>query len=199
MFDGPLDNLVKLIASMPGLGSRSAKRIALYLLTNKDNAMLPLSRALKETAEAITECTACGNLDTQTPCRICRNEARDKTTLCVVATVADLWAIERTGSFKGRYHVLGGVLSALDGIGPDDLSITSLITKINEQNITEVILALSATVNGQSTAHVLSDSILDIGKPVKITKLAHGVPVGGELDYLDDGTIATALASRGSM
>ncbi len=196
MYDGPLDNLVKLIASLPGLGSRSAKRIALYLLTHKEGTMLPLARALQECADAISECERCGNLDTAQPCRICRDQARDTRTVCVVATVADLWAIERTGSYKGRYHVLGGVLSALDGIGPDDLSIDTLMNKIQQNDISEVIIALSATVDGQSTAHVLTDHILDIKGDVKITKLAHGVPIGGELDYLDDGTIATALQSR---
>lgn len=197
MYDGPLDNLVKLIASLPGLGSRSAKRIALYLLTHKDSTMLPLARALQECADAISECGRCGNLDTAQPCRICRDQARDARTICVVATVADLWAIERTGSYKGQYHVLGGVLSALDGIGPDDLSIDALMTRIQQSDISEVIIALSATVDGQSTAHVLTDHILDIKNGIKITKLAHGVPIGGELDYLDDGTISTALQSRG--
>lgn len=197
MYDGPLDNLVKLIASLPGLGSRSAKRIALHLLTHKDATMLPLAKSLQDCAEAIQECHSCGNLDTAQPCRICRDQTRDSATICVIAGVADLWAIERTGSYKGRYHVLGGVLSALDGIGPDDLSIESLMNKIRQGGIQEVIIALSATVDGQSTAHLLTDHIDGLHAGVKITKLAHGVPIGGELDYLDDGTIATALHSRG--
>lgn len=197
MYDGPLDHLVKLIASLPGLGSRSAKRIALYLLTHKESTMLPLARALQDCADAISECERCGNLDTAQPCRICRDQGRDAGTICVVASVADLWAIERTGAYRGQYHVLGGVLSALDGIGPDDLSIDSLMNKIQQNMIKEVIIALSATVDGQSTAHVLTDHILDMSTDIKITKLAHGVPIGGELDYLDDGTIATALQSRG--
>lgn len=197
MYDGPLEHLVKLIATLPGLGSRSAKRMVLHLLTHKDTAMLPLIQALQESANAIEECARCGNLDTVQPCRICRDNARDPATLCVIASVADLWAIERTGAFKGRYHVLGGVLSALDGIGPDDLRIDDLIEKIKNTGINEIIIALSATVDGQSTAHVLTDHIHDANPDVKITKLAHGVPVGGELDYLDDGTIATALQSRG--
>ena len=197
MYDGPLDHLVKLIASMPGLGSRSAKRIALHLLTHKDSKMRPLAKSLQETAESIIECETCGNLDTTNPCRICRNTERDGRVICVIASVSDLWAIERTGSFKGQYHVLGGVLSALDGIGPEDLAIDALIKKIQNTEVSEIILALSATVDGQSTAHVLSDHILDLDNPPQITKLAHGVPVGGELDYLDDGTITTALHSRG--
>ncbi|MEM6781858.1 MAG: recombination mediator RecR [Pseudomonadota bacterium] len=197
MYDGPLDNLTKLIASLPGLGSRSAKRIALYLLTHKENTMIPLSAALQDCADSIQECERCGNLDTVQPCRICRNMKRDTGTICVIASVADLWAIERTNSYKGRYHVLGGVLSALDGIGPNDLTIDKLIQKIKDQDISEVIIALSATVDGQSTAHFITDQIMDLGRDVKVTKLAHGVPVGGELDYLDDGTIATALQSRG--
>lgn len=199
MYDGPLDNLVKLIASLPGLGNRSAKRIALHLLMHKDSKMNPLALALEDCSQAIDTCESCGNLDTVQPCRICSNTKRQKGTICVIATVADLWAIERTGSYQGQYHVLGGVLSALDGIGPDDLKIDQLINKIQQNNIIEVIIALSATVDGQSTAHVLTDSLLEINPDLKVTRLAHGVPVGGELDYLDDGTIATALQSRASL
>ena len=197
MFDGPLDHLVKLMAALPGLGNRSAKRAALYLLTHKQSALLPLAKALQDTAEAISECQSCGNLDTANPCRICQNPQRDPKTICVIAGVADLWAIERTQSYKGHYHVLGGVLSALDGIGTDDLKIKELIERIEKENVEEIILALSATVDGQSTAHVISDTISELSAPPRITKLAHGVPVGGELDYLDDGTISTALQSRG--
>jgi recombination protein RecR len=161
--------------------------------------MRPLARILTETADAVAECRTCGNLDALNPCRICSNPQRDRATICVVAGVADLWAIERTGYFKGTYHVLGGILSALDGVGPSDLKIDGLMDRINrpEIQVEEVILALSATVDGQSTAHVIADHIHSLSAPPKITRLAHGVPVGGELDYLDDGTIATALQSRG--
>lgn len=197
MLDGSLDTLVKQLASLPGLGTRSARRIVLHLLTQRDKLMLPLSRSLKEAAETIRTCQTCGTLDTSNPCRICRDPARDKKTLCVVAGVADLWAVERTGTYKGLYHVLGGILSALDGIGPDDLLIEELVARAREDGIEEVILALGLTVDGQSTAHVIMDRLQ--GLPIKVTRLAHGVPVGGELDYLDDGTIATALKSRAQM
>ncbi len=197
MIDGPFDKLVKQLASLPGLGSRSARRIALHLLTKKTALMLPLARTLQEAADSVMTCGTCGTLDTADPCRICRDPVRNKGLVCVVAGVADLWAIERTGAFRGQYHVLGGVLSALDGIGPDDLSIDSLVARVRGGGIGEVILALSATVDGQSTAHVIMDR-LD-GSGATITRLAHGMPVGGELDYLDDGTISTALKSRASL
>lgn len=197
MNDGPLDVLIRQLSSLPGLGRRSAKRIALHLLMNKENLMQPLAKNLNFTAEAIQTCESCGNLDEGSVCRICRDPKRDRDVLCVVATVADLWAIERTKTFKGTYHVLGGVLSALDGVGPKDLAIDSLISNVQEKNIKEVILALSATVDGQSTAHYITDQLHQ--SDVKISKLAHGVPVGGELDYLDDGTIATALKARANM
>lgn len=197
MLDGPFDKLVKQLASLPGLGSRSARRIALHLLTKKMALMIPLARTLQEAADSVLTCGVCGTLDTADPCRICRDPVRNKQLLCVVAGVADLWAIERTGSFRGQYHVLGGVLSALDGVGPDDLTIDSLATRVRGGDITEVILALSATVDGQSTAHVIMDRIE--GSGVTVTRLAHGMPVGGELDYLDDGTISTALKSRASL
>lgn len=195
MFDGPLDRLTKMLAGLPGLGSRSARRVVLHLLTQKDSKLQPLIEALQAAAHDVQTCPICGNLDTSSPCRICRDESRGSHTLCVVAGVADLWAIERTGTFKGHYHVLGGILSALDGIGPQDLRIDSLMERLRAQHITEVILALSATVDGQSTAHYLMD-LLSEHKAVRVTRLAHGMPVGGELDYLDDGTIATALKSR---
>lgn len=194
MLDGPLDILIRQLASLPGLGRRSAKRIALHMLTNKENLMLPLAKNLNHVADIIETCESCGNLDEGEICRICRDPKRNRNQLCVVATVADLWAIERTGTYKGTYHVLGGVLSALDGIGPQDLALDSLVANIQQQNINEVILALSATVDGQSTAHYITDMI---GKPeITISRLAHGMPMGGELDYLDDGTIATALKAR---
>jgi len=197
MLDGPLDILIRQLSSLPGLGRRSAKRIALHLLTNKDNLMHPLAKNLNHVADIIQTCESCGNLDEGEICRICRDPKRNRDQLCVVATVADLWAIERTGTYNGTYHVLGGVLSALDGIGPQDLALDSLKSNIEAQNISEMILALSATVDGQSTAHYITDMI---GKPeIKITKLAHGMPMGGELDYLDDGTIATALKARAGL
>lgn len=195
MTTGPLDNLIKMLAGLPGLGNRSARRIALHLLSRRDLAMLPLSNALRRAAEEIRECHICGNLDMHDPCAICQDARRDPSIICVVAQVSDLWAIERTGAYKGQYHILGGLLSALDGIGPDELSIRKLIARTEEnEQVREVILALSATVDGQSTAHYIADH-LDAAS-LKITRLAHGVPVGGELDYLDDGTITTALKSR---
>ncbi len=196
MFDGPLERLTKTLAGLPGLGSRSARRVILHLLTQKEQKLLPLIAALEAAAREVQTCGTCGNLDTVSPCRICRDEKREKQTICVIAGVADLWAVERTGTFKGQYHVLGGILSALDGIGPQDLRISQLIERVRAHQITEVILALSATVDGQSTAHYLMDHLADFPQ-VKVTRLAHGMPVGGELDYLDDGTIATALKSRG--
>lgn len=197
MLDGPFDKLVKQLASLPGLGSRSARRIALHLLTKKVALMIPLAKTLEEAADSVMTCGTCGTLDTSDPCRICRDPARNKSLLCIVAGVADLWAIERTGAFRGQYHVLGGVLSALDGVGPDDLTIDHLVERVRGGAVQEVILALSATVDGQSTAHVIMDRLDGAG--VKITRLAHGMPVGGELDYLDDGTISTALKSRASL
>lgn len=197
MDHGPLDLLVKQLSSLPGLGRRSAKRIALHLLMNKDKQMFPLSKTLAHVGEIIQTCESCGNLDEGEICRICRDPKRDRETICVVASVADLWAIERTRSYRGIYHVLGGVLSALDGIGPKDLAIDSLLANIRENNANEVILALSATVDGQSTAHYITDLIDN--PAIKISRLAHGMPVGGELDYLDDGTISTALKARANL
>lgn len=190
----PLDTLIRQLASLPGLGNRSARRIALHLLQRKDNGMLPLAHALKDAAEQIKTCPACGNLDMASPCHICTDVRRDQTKVCVVANVSDLWAIERTAAFRGTYFVLGGLLSALDGIGPDDLKLDRLQTRVQELGCEEVILALSATVDGQSTAHYIADSFP--GPDIQITRLAHGVPIGGELDYLDEGTITTALKKR---
>ncbi len=198
MREGPLDSLIKALAGLPGLGPRSARRIALHLLTNKAKAMNPLINALEQTAENIKICDLCGNLDLVVPCHICRDPKRAKSTLCVVAGVADLWAVERTGAYRDQYHILGGVLSALDGIGPDDLSITALTRRVQQSPPQEIILALSATVDGQATAHYLMDKLESVTE-AKITRLAHGVPVGGELDYLDDGTITTALKSRAAL
>ena len=196
MNDGPLDHLIRLLSGLPGLGNRSARRIALHLLSKRGSLMMPLANALSDAAENVKSCGVCGNLDMADPCGICRDVKRQDSMICVVSQVSDVWAIERTGAFKGRYHVLGGLLSALDGIGPSDLRIDSLIERVRntENAVEEVILALSATVDGQSTAHYISDHLTPLG--VQVSHLAHGVPVGGELDYLDDGTITTALRSR---
>lgn len=194
MTEGPLQNLIRMLSSLPGLGGRSARRVALHLLSKRESAMLPLAHALEEAARNVKECLRCGNLDMTEPCSICRDEKRQRQQICVVAQVSDVWAIERTASFKGVYHVLGGLLSALDGIGPDELRIRELVNRARDEKPEEIILAMSATVDGQSTAHYIVDQLT--GTDVKITRLAHGVPVGGELDYLDDGTITTALKSR---
>ncbi len=195
----PFDHLIRHLSALPGLGPRSARRVALYLLMRKDQLMIPLAQTLQHAASAIKTCTDCGNFDTSEPCRICTDSRRDLGLICVVATVADLWAIERAHAHRGAYHVLGGVLSALDGIRPDDLKIAQLLSRIENNNITEIILALPATVDGQTTAHYLTDRLQNIQIKPKITRLAHGLPVGGELDYLDDGTITTALKSRSSV
>ncbi|MGN1063430.1 MAG: recombination mediator RecR [Alphaproteobacteria bacterium] len=179
---------------MPTLGPRSARRAILFLLTKKQTHFLPLITALQNVYENIKTCPICGNMDTITPCAVCADETRNKSWVCVVQDVADLWALERAGAFKGVYHVLGGVLSALDGIGPDELEIDSLVRKVSAGGISEVILALPATVEGQTTAHYLTDRLE--GLNVKISALSRGVPVGGELDYLDDGTLQMAFKAR---
>lgn len=196
MRDGPLDQLIRALAGLPGLGPRSAQRAALHLLTHKEKVLNPLAMALEQAANSIKPCSICGNLDLVEPCRICSDGRRDAGVICVVSGVAALWAVERTGSFKGKYHVLGGVLSALDGVGPSDLRIQPLLQRVRAEPAQEIILALSATVDGQATAHYLTDRLLAERSDLRITRLAHGVPVGGELDYLDDGTISTALRSR---
>jgi len=192
--DGPLHHLIKMLSGLPGLGNRSARRIALHLLNRREGVMFPLAEALRQAAEQIKNCPVCGNLDVHAPCTYCRDAKRTRTQICVVAQVSDLWAIDRTGAYKGQYHVLGGLLSALDGLGPEELNIDTLVERTRTPEVLEVILALSATVDGQSTAHYIADRITRTG--LEITHLAHGVPVGGELDYLDDGTITTALRSR---
>lgn len=189
-----IDHLVQLLAKLPGLGPRSARRAAFHLIKRREVLMSPLAAALTIVAERVRPCTLCGNLDTIDPCALCRDPKRDPALVCVVADVADLWAIERTGSFRGRYHVLGGTLSALDGVGPDDLRIGALVDRVRESGVHEIILALNATVDGQTTAHYLIDRLA--GATVQVSRLAHGVPVGGELDYLDDGTLSAALAQR---
>jgi recombination protein RecR len=190
----PIDRLIQLLARLPGLGPRSARRVALFLIKKRESLLLPLSKALEDVAENIQNCPVCSNLDTVTPCIICRDQKRDPTIICVLEEVADLWALERTASFKGRYHVLGGRLSALDGIGPEDLNIGSLVERVERDSIGEIILATNLTVDGETTAHYIAERLEPTG--VKVTRLAHGVPVGGELDYLDDGTLTAALRAR---
>src|SRR5512147_2105663 len=189
-----IEALIALLAKVPGLGPRSARRAALQLLKKKDVLMLPLAGALSEAAEKVRACLNCGALDTRDPCTLCTAPDRDDGLICVVAEVGDVWALERAGAFKGRYHVLGGVLSALDGVRPDDLRIAKLMQRASEPGVREIILALAATVDGQTTSHYLAERLAPLGIPV--SRLSHGVPVGGELDLLDDGTLFAALQSR---
>lgn len=192
---GPeLLRLIDLIAKLPGLGPRSARRVALHLLKRNDTLLKPLAEALAEAGAKIQKCQVCGNFDTVQPCAVCQMPGRDDGIICVVEDVPDLWALERGDAFRGRYHVLGGALSAIDGIGPEDLGIASLVARVEAGGVREVILALNATVDGQTTAHYVADLLARKG--VDVTRLAHGVPVGGELDHLDDGTLAAALRSR---
>ncbi|MBG52522.1 MAG: recombination protein RecR [Alphaproteobacteria bacterium] len=192
---GPeIERLIQLLSKLPGLGPRSARRAVLHLVKKKQTLLEPLAVAMADAAEKAVICTTCGNVDTQDPCGICRDPRREPAGLCVVEDVGDLWALERAGAHKGRYHVLGGTLSALDGIGPEDLSIGALIDRAAKPEIREVVLAMNATVDGQTTAHYITDRLGECD--VSITRLAHGVPVGGELDYLDDGTLAAAMKSR---
>ena len=189
-----LEKLITYIAKLPGVGKRSARRIALHLLKNKDSLMLPLSSSLKLTAENIKTCSSCGNYDVNDPCNICTNVKRDKTILCVVENVSDLWAIEKGGMYHGQYHILGGVLSAIDGVTPQDLKISNISKRIKTDGIKEVIIATNATLEGQTTAHYIAHNI--DSDDVKVTRLAHGIPLGGELDYMDEGTISTAFQAR---
>ncbi len=189
-----LDHLISLLSKIPGLGPRSARRAALQLIKKKDSLMRPLSNALASVAENVHPCVNCGNLDVENPCHICESEKRNRTIICVVEDVSDLWALERAGTFRGLYHVIGGTLSALDGVGPDDLNINSLIGRAADLNLKEIIIATNATVDGQTTAHYITEQLKAFD--VEISRLAHGVPIGGELDYLDDGTLTTALNSR---
>ncbi|GAB4384440.1 recombination mediator RecR [Albidovulum sp.] len=189
-----IEALIELMARLPGLGPRSARRAVLHLIKRRGQVMAPLARAMAEVAATARECASCGNIGTADICDICRDERRATGELCVVEDVADLWAMERGQAFRGRYHVLGGTLSALDAIGPDELGIPRLLARIPEEGIGEVILALNATVEGQTTAHYIADALA--GSAVRVTTLAQGVPIGGELDYLDDGTILAALRAR---
>lgn len=187
-----LDTLIQMLAKLPGLGPRSARRAALFLVKRREQVMQPLAAAMAAAATAIRTCSVCGNLDTADPCAICRDPERDPTAICVVEDLADLWALERTGAFRGRFHVLGGTLSALNGVGPEDLNIARLIARLRPD--TELILALNATVDGQTTAHYIAECAAATG--ARVTRLAQGVPIGGELDYLDEGTLMAALKAR---
>jgi recombination protein RecR len=192
---GPeIERLIQLLARLPGLGPRSARRAALHLIKKRDALMAPLAAALQNAMEKIAICRTCGNLDTQNPCTVCSDPSRDASILIVVADVADLWALERARAVNARYHVLGGTLSPLDGVGPEDLSIGALVSRAHAPEVKEIILALNATVDGQTTAHYITGQLAAAN--VKVTGLAHGVPVGGELDYLDEGTLTAALRSR---
>ncbi|MGO8955273.1 MAG: recombination mediator RecR [Rhodomicrobium sp.] len=189
-----IEELIALLAKLPGLGPRSARRAALHLIKKREQLLLPLARAMGEAAAKIEICRTCGNIDTQQPCAICADPARDPSLICVVEDAGDLWALERAGIVHARYHVLGGTLSPLDGRGPDDLSIAKLVERAHAPEVREIILALNATVEGQSTAHYLAAELE--GLPLRITRLARGVPIGGELDYLDEGTLAAAIKLR---
>jgi recombination protein RecR len=189
-----IERLILLLAKLPGLGPRSARRAALALLKKRETLLEPLADALAKAAEALKQCSICGNLDTAEPCALCRDSARETGTICVVEDVADLWAVERAAIFRGRYHVLGGALSALNGVTPERLNLPRLLARVKGGGVGEVILAMNATVEGQTTAHYLMDALEPLA--VKVTRLAHGVPVGGELDYLDEGTLSAAFKAR---
>jgi recombination protein RecR len=194
MAENEIERLIRLLAKLPGLGPRSARRAALELLKRREALMVPLAQALGDAAENVKTCQVCGNVDLRDPCAVCADPGRDASLICVVEDVAGLWALERTSSFRGLYHVLGGTLSALDGVGPDDLAIPKLAERVEGGEASEVILALSATVDGQTTAHYIAERLEKAG--VTVSGIAHGVPVGGELDYLDDGTLSQALKAR---
>ena len=192
---GPeIERLIQLLARLPGLGPRSARRAALALIKRREQLMSPLAAALQTAMDKISVCTVCGNIDSQNPCIVCTDARRDASVIVVVEDVADLWALERAHAMNARYHVLGGTLSPLDGIGPQDLSIDALVTRAHAPDVKEIILAVNATVDGQTTAHYITDLLGGAG--VKVTRLAHGVPVGGELDYLDEGTLSAAFKAR---
>ncbi len=192
---GPeIERLIQLLAKLPGLGPRSARRAALFLIKKRELLMAPLTGALQTAMDKIVICKTCGNIDTKDPCTVCTDLRRDQSIIVVVADVADLWALERANAVNSRYHVLGGTLSPLDGVGPQDLTIDALISRVHGEEVKEVILALNATVDGQTTAHYITELLQ--GANVKVTRLAHGVPVGGELDYLDEGTLSAAIKQR---
>ena len=192
---GPeIERLIQVLARLPGLGPRSARRAALHLIKKREQLMSPLASAMQVAIDKIVVCKTCGNIDTQNPCTVCVDARRDQSVIVVVADVSDLWALERAHAINARYHVLGGTLSPLDGVGPQDLSIDALVNRAHADEVKEVILALNATVDGQTTAHYITDMLA--GANVKVTRLAHGVPVGGELDYLDEGTLSAAIKQR---
>ena len=193
-----IETLASALARLPGLGPRSARRVVLWLVKRRESALVQLLGALEQVRDRLVECQTCGNVDTQNPCGICSDPRRDRTAICVVEDVADLWALDRARLFTGRYHVLGGKLSAMDGVRPEDLNIASLLDRVSAGDdgaaIEEIVLAMNATLEGQTTAHYLAERLEEY--PVRITQLAHGLPVGGELDYLDEGTLAQALRAR---
>ena len=192
---GPeIERLIQLLAKLPGLGPRSARRAALHLIKKREQLMTPLTEALGTARDRVTICSICGNIDSQNPCTVCTDPKRDPSVIVVVGDVADLWALERANAVNARYHVLGGTLSPLDGIGPQDLSIDALVSRAHDPVVKEVILALNATVDGQTTVHYITDLLHNAN--VAVTRLAHGVPVGGELDYLDEGTLSAAMRQR---
>jgi recombination protein RecR len=192
---GPeIEKLIQLLAKVPGLGPRSARRAALHLIKKKEQLLGPLTIAMGDALDKVRVCSRCGNIDTVDPCMICSDPRRDAATIILVEDVSDLWALERAGAMNAQFHVLGGTLSPLDGVGPDDLNIRGLVSRVAEGGVAEVIIAVNATVEGQTTAHYVTDQLTDMN--IKITRLAHGVPVGGELDYLDEGTLTAALRSR---
>jgi recombination protein RecR len=193
MAQNDIERLIQFLARLPGMGPRSARRGALHLIKKRESLMLPLAAAIQRAADNIRTCSSCGNLDVSDPCGICADPKRDASVICVVEDVGDLWALERSGAFKGLYHVVGGTLSALDGRGPDQLNIGSLRGRVAD-GVQEIILALGATVDGQTTGHYIAETLA--GSSVSISRLAHGVPVGGELDYLDDGTLTAAMQAR---
>jgi recombination protein RecR len=189
-----IETLIALLAKLPGLGPRSARRAALQLIKKREALLAPLAQAMSEAALHVHPCGVCGNLDTVDPCGLCCDGRRDPSQICVVEEVGDLWALERAGVFRGRYHVLGGTLSALDGVGPDNLAVAGLMSRVEQGGIAEIVLAMNATVDGQATAHYLAERLAPFG--VRVSRLAHGVPMGGELDYLDDGTLDAAFRAR---
>ena len=195
MHSTEIEKLINEVSKLPGLGRRSAQRIALYLLKNEERILLPLVKSLQEANQKIITCETCGNIDTKSPCSLCQNVKRDLQTICVIEDVSDLWTFERMGLFRGVYHVLGGSLSAINGVGVDELTITKLIQRIQDQNVKEVILALSTTMEGQTTSHVISDKLESIDN-LEVTRLAEGVPIGGEVHYLDENTLNAAYQSR---
>jgi recombination protein RecR len=189
-----IERLIQLLAKLPGLGPRSARRAALHLIKNRDKLLQPLSSALADAAGKVTLCNECGNVDTMDPCAICHDPTRDRAAICVVEEVGDLWALERAGAWNGLYHVLGGTLSAMEGVRPEDLSIARLVDRATQEGMREIVLATNATVEGQTTAHYITERLKGTG--LSTSRLAHGVPVGGELDYLDEGTLTAAMKSR---